>query len=354
MENLENLVHMVYMKPLPRNRSLWESRPTLVTGGTGFIGSWIVKKLLDLGAQVVVLDLKSYSPILDSLLAAKKKNLKLIQGDVCNQVLIKQILREYKIKTIFHLAAQAIVGTALKNPRKTLKTNICGTWNVLEACRLLKEAQQIVVASSDKAYGSHKHLPYAESAPLRGTAPYDVSKSSADLITQMYCKTYHLPICITRCGNTFGGGDLHFSRLIPDAIRSAFYNQTFIIRSDGKYTRDYVYVEDIARGYLLLAELMGPKKLAGQAFNLGINDPRQAIDVVKLILHLMKKDNLRPKILNEAKYEIKKQYLSSEKAKKILGWQPKYSLEEGLKKTIFWYKGFLKRYGSKHETIKKD
>ncbi len=340
------------MKDNIKNQFFWKNRPILVTGGAGFIGSWLVKKLLESKAKVIVLDLKTSTPVLDSLSLAQKKNLKLIRGDVCNEMLVRQILKKYKIKTIFHLAAQAIVSIAIKNPKKTLKTNICGTWNILEACRLFKKVEQIIIASSDKAYGNHKHLPYTESAPLKGTAPYDVSKSCADLISQTYYKTYHLPVCITRCGNTFGGGDLHFSRLIPDAIRSTFYNQTFTIRSDGKYVRDYIYVEDIVSGYILLAELMCSKKLIGQSFNFGINNPHQAMEVVKLILHLMKKDYLHPKILNQAKYEIKNQYLSSEKAKKTLHWRPKYSLEAGLRKTILWYKIFFKK--SDYETVKRD
>lgn len=342
------------MKNAINNQSFWKNRSTLVTGGTGFIGSWLVKKLLDLEAKAVVLDLKTSAPILDSLPTAKKKNLELIRGNVCNQFLVKEILKKHKIKTVFHLAAQAIVGTAFKNPRRTLTTNIAGTWNILEVCRSVDGVEQIVVASSDKAYGSQKHLPYKEGTPLKGSAPYDVSKSSADLIAQMYCETYHLPICITRCGNTFGGGDLHFSRIIPDVIFSTFCDRPFIIRSDGKFTRDYIYVEDIAYGYLLLAQSMGRKNIHGQAFNLGINDPRSVLEMVRLILHLMKKDYLQPKILNEVQYEIKKQCLSSEKARKILCWQPKYSLEEGLKKTIFWYKRFFKKYNLNYETIKRD
>lgn len=323
------------------NQHFWENRPVLVTGGTGFIGSLVVRELVNRKAKVVVLGLKLSSPILE--LMPKNKNLKIIKGNVCNQGLIKGIFKDYRIETIFHLAAQAIVGIALKKPIETLKTNIGGTWDLLEIIRSLKNPPEVVIASSDKAYGEHENLPYSEDAALKGTAPYDVSKSCADLICQMYYKTFHLPICITRCGNVFGGGDINFSRLIPDAIRSAFYNRPFLIRSNGKYRRDYIYIKDIVNAYLSLAENMEQKELWGQAFNFGNNEPRSVIEVVKTISHLMGKDDLDMKILDEAKDEIKNQYLLSKKAEKALDWKPKYTFEEGLKETIDWYLRYFSR-----------
>jgi len=335
------------MKKLPKinslNRSFWKNRPTLVTGGAGFIGSQLVKELVELGAKTIVLDLKSSSPILFPLIKRRSNNLKIIQGNVCNRVLVKEILQNYKIDNIFHLAAQAIVGVAIKNPRRTLKTNIEGTWNLLEVVRSFKNPPRVVIASSDKAYGSHERIPYTEEAALKGTAPYDVSKSCADLICQMYYKTYCLPVCVTRCGNVFGNGDLNFSRLIPDAIRSTFYNRMFVIRSDGSYCRDYIYIKDIVNAYLFLAQNMEKRDVWGQAFNFGNNRPRSVLEVVKIIFHLTGKKDLQLKVLGKAKDEIKNQSLSSIKARKILGWEPKYTFEKGLKETINWYKNYFQK-----------
>ncbi len=340
-----NYIYILFMDNKFYNNTLdqrfWKDRQILVTGGGGFIGGWLTKTLVELGANTLVLDLKLSSPILNQLIKKSNKNLRIIKGNVCNQALMKKILKNYKIKTVFHLAAQAIVGVAIKTPRETLKTNIEGTWNLIESSRSLKNFPHIVIASSDKAYGEHKKLPYSENTPLKGTAPYDVSKSCADLISQMYYTTYHLPICVTRCGNVFGGGDLNFSRVIPDSIRSAVYNRTFFIRSNGNYRRDYIYIKDIVNAYLILAENMNRESLWGQAFNFGNNDPRSVLEVVKTVFHLMGKDNLKIKILDEAKHEIKNQYLLSKKAKEILGWQPKFTFQEGLQETISWYESYF-------------
>jgi len=330
---------MITKKTNYPNSHFWKNRPVLITGGAGFIGSCLTKKLMDFKAKVVVLDLKSSSPILDTSI----KKPKFIQGDVRNLDFVKKVLKNYKIDTIFHLAAQTIVVFANKDPLTTLETNINGTYNILEATRQSKRVNGIIAVSSDKAYGEHKNLPYTETTPLQGVNPYDVSKSCADLLCQMYFKTFKVPVCITRPGNVFGEGDINFSRLIPGVIRSIFFNQRPIIRSDGKFLRDYIYIEDVINAHLVLAQTMGKKKFYGQAFNFGTGKPRSVLEVAEKIASLMKKENLNPKILNEAHHEIKYQYLSSKKAKKLLKWKATVSFEKGLKKTIKWYKAYFQK-----------
>jgi len=242
---------------------------------------------------------------------------------------------------VFHLAAQTIVEIASANPVSTLETNIAGTWSLLEACRRSPGVKSVVVASSDKAYGDQEHLPYSEETPLEGRHPYDVTKSCADLIAQMYFQTYGLPVSVTRCGNFYGGGDLNWNRLIPGAIRATLNNERFLIRSDGTYRRDYLYVEDGAAAYMLLAEKMaGEAGVAGQAFNFSNEKPTSVLDVVNEVLRLLGSD-LQPIIQDRAKHEIRHQYLSAGKARQMLGWRPQFSLDEGLRRTIAWYKEFL-------------
>ena len=215
---------------------------------------------------------------------------------------------------------------------------------MLEACRRSPVVKQIVVASSDKAYGVNKNLPYSEDSPLKGTHPYDVSKSCADLIAQSYYTTYGLPVCVTRCGNLFGGGDLNWNRLIPGTIRSALRNESPIIRSDGSYIRDYFYVADGALAYLHLAELMSEKKeVVGEAFNFSNEIQISVLELTEKVLHLMGDENLKPTILGEARYEIPHQYLNAEKARRMLNWKPAFTLDEGLRQTIEWYKNFLQK-----------
>jgi len=322
--------------------SFWKNRSVLITGGVGFIGSHLVRKLLEMKAQVVTLDLKTSSPILSEL----NKKTKIIKGNILNQSLIGKLLRKYRIDTIFHLAAQTEVGIANKNPYPTLETNIRGTFNVLEAVRQVKTVSRLVFSSSDKAYGCQRKLPYAEEMPLLGRNPYDASKAYADWLCQAYFKMFQVPVCITRCGNVYGPGDLHFSRLIPDTIRSVIFNKRLFIRSNGKYLRDYVYVDDIIDGHLLLAQEMEKKETLGQAFNLGTGKPYAVIDVVKKILNSMTKKNLRPQILNIASGEIEKQSLCSTEAEKILGWKPQITLDEGLRKTIAWYTDYFMKLGT--------
>lgn len=319
------------------NKRFWHGKSVLITGFEGFLGSNLSKVLIPSGAKIFGLDIKVKRK--DTILAASDyKKITVIKGSVTDLKLLKNIIAENKINILFHLAAEAIVGKCHNNPLCAFSVNIKGTWNILEACRNSKSVRAVIIASSDKAYGSHKELPYTEKAPLNGNHPYDVSKSCADLIARTYAYTYDLPVVITRCGNIYGPGDFNFSRLIPDMMRCLFYGRELLIRSDGKFVRDYVYIDDITEGYIKAAELLSKRKLSGEAFNLSDERP------IKVLMLLAKLNNLGItgkklcyRILNIAKYEIKKQYLSSTKARRILNWKPKYSLEEGLRKTAQWY-----------------
>src|SRR5258705_5690762 len=248
-------------------REFWRDRPVLVTGATGLVGSWLVKRLIAIGADVVCL-VRDWVPRSELVTTTLIEQVGVVRGDVRNQKTLERALGEYEVATVFHLAAQTTVGVANRNPISTLDTNIRGTWALLEACRRSPTVQQIVLASSDKAYGDQDVLPYTEAAPLQGRHPYDVSKSCADLIGQMYATTYQSPVAITRCGNFYGGGDLNWNRIVPGTIRSVLRGERPIIRSDGQYVRDYFYVEDGAAAYMLLAEQLAlHPELRGHAFN---------------------------------------------------------------------------------------
>ncbi|MDZ7318892.1 MAG: GDP-mannose 4,6-dehydratase [candidate division KSB1 bacterium] len=322
------------------NESFWCDRPTFVTGATGLLGSWLVRRLIELRADVVCL-VRDWIPQSEMMRTYLIEKVKVVRGDVRDQTLLERTLGEYEINTVFHLAAQAIVGVANRNPISTFETNIGGTWSVLEAARRSPTVQQIIVASSDKAYGDHDRLPYAETTPLQGCHPYDVSKACADLIARAYAVTFDLPVSITRCGNFYGGGDLNWNRVVPGTIRSVLRGESPLIRSDGSYVRDYFYVEDGVAAYVLLAEQLSVRpELRGQAFNFSYENPMATIEIVQRILALME-SNLKPKILNQATNEILHQYLTAEKARRVLGWQPLFSLDEGLRATIEWYRRFF-------------
>ena len=320
------------------NKLFWKNKNVLVTGGSGFIGSWLCKQLTSMQVKVVVLDIKSPKEFLYSVHKISNKKALFVKGDVRNFILVKNIIQNYKIDTIFHLAAEAIVSRALNSPYKTLDTNIKGTWNILEASRNNRYIKKIIIASSDKAYGEADKLPYKEETPLKGKAPYEASKSCADLISQMYFTTYQLPVCVTRCGNVYGGGDYNLSRIIPGTIYSILKRERPIIRSDGTFLRDYIYIEDIINAYITLAEKMNSKKIIGQTFNFGYNKPQSVLEVVKTILKLEKLEDLTPMILDTVKYEIKDQYSDATKAYKLLKWKPQWGFKNGLKQTIKWYK----------------
>ncbi|NJM40382.1 MAG: NAD-dependent epimerase/dehydratase family protein, partial [Anaerolineae bacterium] len=318
-----------------------QDRPVFVTGATGLVGSWLVKRLVAAGADVVCL-VRDWVPQSELVRARLIDQVKVVRGDVRDQAMLERALGEHETNTVIHLAAQTIVGIANKNPISTFETNIQGTWALLEACRRSPLVKQIVVASSDKAYGDQDVLPYNEDTPLQGTHPYDVSKSCADLISYTYAKSYGLPVVITRCGNFYGGGDLNWNRIVPGTIRSVVRNQRPIIRSDGLFVRDYFYVEDGAAAYMLLAEQLAARPdLRGHAFNFSNEIQVTVLDLVNQILRGMGSD-LQPDIRNEASNEIRHQYLSAQKAREMLDWQPLFTLESALKETVRWYEDFLK------------
>ncbi|MCW4358893.1 GDP-mannose 4,6-dehydratase [Bacillus altitudinis] len=319
----------------------WNGKNVFVTGCTGLLGSYLVKELIDQGANVTGL-VRDQVPRSNLYQGGQFEKMNVVQGALEDMQTIERALGEYEIDTVFHLAAQAIVGVANRHPVSTFEANILGTWNVLEACRRQPLIKRVIVASSDKAYGDQEQLPYDEDMPLNGKHPYDVSKSCADLISHTYYNTYGLPVCITRCGNLYGGGDLNFNRIIPQTIQLVLEGKAPEIRSDGTFIRDYFYIEDAVKAYLLLAEKMEGKGLAGEAFNFSNEIQLTVLELVDKILKAMGSE-LKPCILNQGTHEIKHQYLSAEKARKLLDWKPDYSIDEGLEKTIEWYREFFQK-----------
>ena len=317
----------------------WKDKNVFITGCTGLLGSWLIKALVDKEANVIGL-VRDSVPKSNLYRLGLNNEIITIKGELENYFIMERVLNEYEVDTVFHLGAQTIVGTANRNPISTFDSNIKGTWNLLEACRKSKNIEKIVFASSDKAYGAQDLLPYDEETPLEGRHPYDVSKSCADLLCKSYYHSYHLPVCITRCGNFFGGGDLNFNRIVPGTIRSILNDERPIIRSDGSLIRDYFYIEDGVEAYLTLAENMDNKKILGEAFNFSNEEPLSVLEIVNKILKIME-SNLNPLILNETFNEIDKQYLSAKKARNTLKWHSLYNLEQGLKKTVEWYEMFF-------------
>ena len=321
-------------------RGFWLDRPVLVTGTTGLVGTWLTRQLVEAGADVICF-VRDWVPQSELVRSRTLEQVKVVRGDICDRDALERAIGEYETDTVIHLAAQTIVGIANRNPISTFESNIQGTWNLLEACRRSPLVKSIVVASSDKAYGDQETLPYSEDAPLQGRHPYDVSKSCADLISQTYAHTYSLPVAVTRCGNFYGGGDLNWNRIIPGTIRSVLRGERPIIRSDGRFVRDYFYVEDGAAAYMLLAEQLHRRpELRGQAFNFSNEIEVTVLDLVNRILRAMRSD-LKPVVLNEASNEIRRQFLSAARARQTLNWAPQFTLEEGLERTIGWYEAFL-------------
>jgi len=317
--------------------SFWEGRKVLVTGCTGFLGWWLTSELIRHKAEVVGL-VRDLTPQAPFFAQGTDKKISMVRGEIEDYDTVERTINEYEIDTVFHLAAQAIVGAANRNPLSTFEANIKGTWIVLEACRQNKLVSRVVVASSDKAYGNHDTLPYDETFALQGSHPYDVSKSCADLIALTYHNTYGTPVCVTRCGNLFGPGDMNFNRIIPGTMQSIMKNQRPIIRSDGSPMRDYVFVLDIARAYMMLAEHMDDKSIHGKAFNFGTGEPVSVLELTQKILKVADREDLKPDVQNNAHGEILHQYLSSTMAREVLGWEPAATLSDRLQETYNWYR----------------
>jgi CDP-glucose 4,6-dehydratase len=317
-------------------RDFWQDRPTLITGCTGLLGSWLTQTLVDLGADVIGL-VRDWVPQSELVRNATIEHIKVVRGDVRDSGMVQRLFSEYEVDTCFHLAAQTTVGIANRMPVPTLETNIQGTWNVLEAARQWGGTKRTIVASSDKAYGDHDVLPYDETAPLQGQHPYDVSKSCADLIAITYANSYGLPVAVTRCGNMYGGGDLNWNRIVPGTMRSVLRGERPVIRSNGSPRRDYVFVLDIVDAYLTLAEAMIDGAHTGEAFNFGLDQPMSALEMVQRIIGLSPNPDIEPNVIGNAPNEIQEQYLNSNKAHRLLGWQAKHTLDEGLAITMQWY-----------------
>ena len=326
------------------DRTFWHNRNVFITGCSGLLGAWLSEKLIAAGAEVIGL-VRDHLPQSRFHRAGIADRMTLVRGCLEDYSVLERSLNEYEIATVFHLGAQPIVGAANRNPLSTFEANIRGSWHLLEACRHSRQLQSVVVASSDKAYGTKESLPYTEDMPLQGRHPYDVSKSCTDLLSQTYAETYKLPVCLTRCGNFYGGGDLNFNRIIPGTIRSILSNERPIIRSDGTFIRDYIYVGDVADAYMLLAERMHDKSIHGEAFNFSNELQITALELINKILELMDRTDLEPIILNEATGEIKHQYLSAEKARRVLRWESSNTLDHSLRETIDWYRAFFQDKG---------
>lgn len=327
--------------------SFWSRRKVFVTGATGLLGSALSAELVRRGAQVVCL-VRDWVPDSELVASGTLARCRVVRGELEDLTLLLRALNEHEVDTVFHLGAQTIVGTAARSPLSTFEANVRGSYLLLEACRLLdRRIERVIVASSDKAYGEHETLPYTEDAPLIGRFPYDVSKSCADLIALSYFHSYALPVAITRCGNLFGGGDLNFNRLIPGTIRSVLRGDVPVVRSDGTYIRDYFFVRDAVDAYLALAERVPEAGFVGEAFNFGTETPVSVVELVHRILGLMGRGDMEPRILNEASREITRQFLDCTKARTRLGWASHRSLDDALRETIEWYRGWFARSGER-------
>lgn len=321
--------------------SFWKNRNTFVTGATGFIGAHVVRHLVEAGARVVCLQRDAVrTNALDFF--NLRAQVTVINGPLEDYALLERILNEYEIDAVFHLAAQAIVGAANRSPLSTFEANIRGSYFLLEACRVSQPIKRVVVASSDKAYGSHAQLPYLEDYPLLGLFPYDASKVCTDVLARSFANSYNTPVAVTRFANVYGPGDMNLSRIIPGTILSVLRDEAPIIRSDGTPLREFIYVDDVARGYLTLAEQI--ETVRGEAFNFGAGEPVQMLALVNRIIQLAGKEGqLAPRVLLQQKIEreIDAQFLSAEKAASRLGWRAEVELDEGLRRTLAWYEANL-------------
>ena len=318
----------------------WRNRNVFITGGFGLLGSALVEELHALGANITLLK-RDHAASSRLLTLPAFQHCNIVNGDFEDYDVVYRALNEYEIDTVLHVGAQPIAPVGNRAPLPTLRANIMGTANMLEAARLSPLVKRMIVASSDKAYGPQPVLPYTEEASLKGTHPYDVSKSCTDLLAQMYYNTYKLPVCVTRCGNLYGPGDLNWQRVIPETITHLYHGEAPVIRSDGKFIRDYFFIRDAAHAYLRLAEEMDRPEIVGQAFNFSTGNRFTVIDIVKEVAKAFGRTDLEPVILNQAKAEIVEQTLSSEKAARLLNWKPQFTVEEGLAETVAWYKKYF-------------
>jgi CDP-glucose 4,6-dehydratase len=320
--------------------AFWRQRPVLVTGASGLLGAWLVRRLLSAGARLVCL-VRDRIPNPGVVAHDLLQRAKLVHGEIRDQVLLEQTLKQNQIDTVFHVAAQAIVGAANRNPVVTFETNVQGTWCLLEACRQVSGVRQVIVSSSDKAYGEQLTMPYREDMALAGLHPYEVSKACADRIATSYGRSFGLPVSVTRCGNFFGGGDMNWNRIVPGTIRSICQARQPVIRSDGQFIRDYLYADDAAAAHMHLARALAEdRSLAGEAFNFSHEVRMTVVELVEKIAQLMG-SSIAPDILNEASQEIRTQFLSAAKARERLGWRPLHTMEEGLRETVHWYCSYL-------------
>jgi CDP-glucose 4,6-dehydratase len=338
------------LAPIYEDALMLKNKNVLVTGCAGFLGAWLCEELANVGAHVFGLDKAFPESSRIHRLAGRVETFLI---DIRELEAVASIVRSKHIEVVYHLAAQALVGIAAQDPIGTFKDNVEGTWNVLEAVRQAnlneEKVKGVLVASSDKAYGDQIELPYLETAPMEGRYPYDVSKSCTDLIGQSYFHSFGLPLCIARCGNLYGGGDLHMSRIVPGTIYSIYKNEPPIIRSNGKFVRDYIYVQDAAEAYVTISQrLISDRSIAGELYNISNEAPVSVLEIVRK-LQKIGGSTLEPIIQNIASLEIERQYLSSEKMRKTFGWQPRRTLDDGLQLAFNWYFQHFKDLDAKQE-----
>jgi CDP-glucose 4,6-dehydratase len=322
-----------------RDGWFWQDKRVLVTGAGGFVGSWLTHALLERGASVTVI-LRDHMGQNNFELLGLGARTNLVYGSVADYAVVERAINEHDVDTCFHLAAQALVLAANRSPLSTFESNVKGTWCLLEACRVSPQVERVVVASSDKAYGSQPRLPYTEDMPLLGMSPYEASKACAEMVTRAYRHTFDLPVTVARCANIYGGGDVNLSRLIPGTIHAALAGQRPVIRSDGTPLRDYLFVDDAVQAYLALGEQLHRPEVRGQAFNFGTERPVSVLELTHRILGACGREDLEPDVRGTVSptHEIQAQYLDSTLARSMLGWQPQVDLGEGLGRTVDWYR----------------